>query len=177
MPRGPSRPNWWQIVQSIPAWPVQASYDFLLPVNLLIRPATPPPDASPHQITPSILPSQPLSRGDYVRLEGFVITEVDVEKKAVTLNLPPREDGLPASYRLRLQPVDAIEACCVGDEIAPIAGRVMDTLKALAEHRAAVVIATLDASSLKRGRAAGRVLDLSDGRLAPRRTRAKRGAA
>jgi class 3 adenylate cyclase/tetratricopeptide (TPR) repeat protein len=120
-------PNWWQIVQVIPAWPVRASYDFLLPVNLLIRPATPPPDASPHQIAPGIFPSQPLSRGDDVRLEGFVITEVDVQKKAVTLNLPPREDGLPASYRLRLQPVEAIEACCVGDEIAPIAGRVMDT--------------------------------------------------
>jgi len=120
-------PQWWQFSEAKAEWPIQASYDFLLPVNLLIEPAVPPPDISPHPLKPDTLPPPPLSQGDYVRLEGFVITEVDPQQKALTLNVPAREDGLPASYRLRLQPVESIESYQVNDEIPPIEGRVRQT--------------------------------------------------
>jgi class 3 adenylate cyclase/tetratricopeptide (TPR) repeat protein len=120
-------PHWWLFNEAKAAWPVRASYDFLLPVNLLITPAPLPPDTTPHPLRSNIFPSSTPLQGDYVRLEGFIVTEVDSERKAVTLNVPAREDGLPASYRLRLEPVESVEHYQVGDEIAPIEGRVTKT--------------------------------------------------
>jgi len=120
-------PNWWQMVQAVPDWPLQPSYDRLLPVNLLIEPAAIPPDVSPILLRPDAFFDQRVRRGDYVRLEGFVVSEVDPQQQAVTLNLPPRTDGLPASYRLRLQAVESAEVYRLGDEIAPIEGRVIET--------------------------------------------------
>jgi len=147
-------PNWWQFNEAKADWPVQASCDFLFPVNLLIEPVTPPPDIIPHLLRPNAFPDRPLLKGDYVRLEGFVVTEVGPKQKAVTLNVPRREDGLPASYRLRLQPVESTEAYQVGREIAPSTGRVRQTryeqlrdnaLEAL-EHRFDVTADPLTAS-------------------------------
>ena len=120
-------PNWWQFSETKADWPLRAIYDFLLPVNLLIEPATPSTDISLHSLKPNAFPDRPLLRGDYVRLEGFVITEVDAKDKAVTLNVPPRKDGTPTSYRLRLQPVKSIESYQVDDEITSIEGRVRET--------------------------------------------------
>ena len=120
-------PKWWQFNRVVADWPIQASYDFLLPVNLLIEPATPPPGISPYSLNPNVSLSQSLLQGDYVRLEGFVITEVELNRKAVTLNVPPRLDGLPASYRLRLQPVESMESYQVGNIIFPLEGRVTAT--------------------------------------------------
>lgn len=95
----------WQQDYASPKLELGANYDRLLPVNLLIEPASLPPDVRPHLLKPGALPEQPLQAGDYVRLERFVITEVDRDTQAVTLDLPPPADDPPAWYRLRLQPV------------------------------------------------------------------------
>lgn len=120
-------PQWWQFSAAQADWPLQASYDFLLPVNFLIEPAPAPPGTTPHPLQPGVFASRSLSQGSYVRLEGFIVTEIDPEQKTVTLNVPPRPDGLPASYRLRLQPVEAIDVYQVNAEIAPIEGCVRET--------------------------------------------------
>jgi serine/threonine protein kinase len=100
----------WQFSHTSPQFDLRASYDHLLPVNLILKPGTSPSDGPRHVLAPGSLTDLPLQVGDHVRLERFVVTEVDESSRAVTLNLPPASDGLPASYRLRLQPVDAVSS-------------------------------------------------------------------
>ena len=98
----------WHFNYTTPQFNLQASYDHLLPVNLLLTPVSLPTDASFQVLRPDTLTGQPLRRGDYVRLEGFVVAEVDQENRAITLNLPTPPDGSPVSYRVRFQPVDVL---------------------------------------------------------------------
>jgi len=116
----------WLHTRTSPLFNLRASYDRLLPVNLLIEPTLPPSDAPLHLLSPGASIGQPLQRGDYVRLEGFVITEVDRDNQAVTLNLPTPTDGLPASYRLRLQPVETTSPYQVDDIIDSVEGVVTE---------------------------------------------------
>jgi formylglycine-generating enzyme required for sulfatase activity len=121
----------WLHTRTSPLFNLRASYDRLLPVNLLIEPTLPPSDAPLHLLRPGDLSGQPLQRGDYVRLEGFEITEVDRVNQAVTLNLPtPADappDALPVSYRLRLQPVETTSPYQVDDIIDSVEGVVTET--------------------------------------------------
>jgi formylglycine-generating enzyme required for sulfatase activity len=117
----------WRFSYPRPQFNLGASYDRLLPVNLLIEPTLPPPDAPLHLLRPGALSGQPLKQGDFVRLEGFVITEVDRDNQAVTLNPPPPTNGPPASYRLRLQPVETTSPYQVNDVLDSIEGVVTAT--------------------------------------------------
>jgi class 3 adenylate cyclase/tetratricopeptide (TPR) repeat protein len=119
--------NWWQFGTAEAAWSVRAIYDFLFPVNLLIEPASPPDNISPHLIQPNALPHQSVPLDAYVRLEGFVVTEVDLKQKSVTLDAPSQESDPPMSYRLRLQPVEFIEHYQVDEKIKPVTGQVRET--------------------------------------------------
>ena len=100
----------WQFSHTSPQFDLRASYDHLLPVNLILKPGTPPRNGPRHVLAPRTLTNLPLQVGDHVRLEGFVVTEIDESSQAVTLNLPSVSNGLPASYRLRLQPVDTLSS-------------------------------------------------------------------
>jgi serine/threonine protein kinase len=100
----------WQFSSTSPQFDLRASYDHLLPVNLTLKPGTSSRDGPSHVLAPGAVANVTLQMGDYVRLEGFVVTEIDESSQAVTLNLPPAPDGLPASYRLRLQPVDNLSS-------------------------------------------------------------------
>src|SRR5262245_34689069 len=51
-------------------------YDLLLPVHLVIKPEPLPPDTAPYQLTPEQTSDSGLVPGDWVRLEGFVVTEI-----------------------------------------------------------------------------------------------------
>ena len=119
--------HWWLFSEARAAWPLQTSYDFLLPVNLWIEPAALPHGVDPHQLAPDALPSRPLSRDAYVRVEGFVIAEIDPQRQEIALNVPSRADGLPASYRLRLRPVASCDAYQVGCEMPAVEGRIVET--------------------------------------------------
>jgi hypothetical protein len=109
------------------AFHLQASYDHVLPVNLLIKPTPAPPGTQTHWIKPTGSPKHPLKRGDYVRLAGFTITKVDLLKQTITLNLPSRSKGAPASYCLRVQSVEAMASYQVDQVIDPIEGMVVET--------------------------------------------------
>jgi hypothetical protein len=110
-----------------PAFYLQASYDYMLPVNLLIRPASVPPAMQPCVIKPAVLPDPSLKRGDYVRLEDFVITKVDLEHQTVTLDLPPSPEKPSASYCVRLQSVGPMASYQVNQVIDPIEGVVTES--------------------------------------------------
>ncbi len=106
---------------------MQASYDALLPVNLLIEPASPPPDVAWCLLKPHEPIDRQVAKNAFVKIEGFVITEVDASRASVTLNLPAPTPGSGAAYRIRLCPVEAIDQYCVGNVIAPVAGKVLAT--------------------------------------------------
>jgi hypothetical protein len=108
--------------------PLSASYDRVLPVNLLIEPVAGPSDGVPEQavlITPDTLPAVGLQPGAYVKLEDFVVTDANPTRPSVTLNLPP--DRSPYAYRLRLQPIEDLAAYPVNQAIPPTLGIVHET--------------------------------------------------
>lgn len=121
----------WRFGSSGPQFSLGASYDRLLPVNLLIEPTTPPSGADVHLLEPDVLAGLALKQGDYVRLEGLVVSEVEWAHEGVTLNLPTPNhsapDSLPKSYRLRLQPVEVLSSYEVNQPIDPIEGVVRAT--------------------------------------------------
>ncbi|MCB0171731.1 MAG: phosphotransferase, partial [Anaerolineae bacterium] len=104
-----------------------AKYDLLLPVHLIIEPQPLPPDAAVHRLSPENLSDNHLTPGDFVQLAGFIITEVNLETKTVTLDLPDQPDGPPRSHRLRLQPVERPEQYRVNQSMPPVSGVVVQT--------------------------------------------------
>jgi hypothetical protein len=109
------------------AFHLRASYDQVLPVNLLIKPTRAPQGTQVHSIKPVTLPEYPLKRGDYVRLAGFTVTKVDLLRQTMTLNLPSPSKGAPASYCLRVQSVESMASYHVDQVIDPIEGMVVET--------------------------------------------------
>jgi hypothetical protein len=108
-------------------FPLRASYDRILPVNLLVEPRSPeqtPRDALT-RIAPDALPRAPLQPGICVRLERFCVTEINPRERSVTLNVPPGRP--PHAYRLRLQPVEDLSAYRVGQLVPPTEGLVVET--------------------------------------------------
>lgn len=117
----------WRVNYPAPEFHLQPSYDHLLPVNLRVRPSTPPASAPIRAIRAGTSTRLPVSRGEYVRLVGFAITETDPAIQSIALNRPARIGDLPASYRVRLQPVERIELYRVGERVEMVEGEVTAT--------------------------------------------------
>ena len=102
----------WQFNYALPQFTYRTGYDRLLPVNWIIAPLSPSGGGALggkriHSISPHNWADVSLQRGDYVQLEGFVVTEVDPDGATVTLDLPVSPDATPPpSCRLRLHPVE-----------------------------------------------------------------------
>ncbi len=116
-----------RLSQPYPEFHLHASYDRLLPVNLLVIPQSLPAGVTPTVIKPEVLPARPLQPGAYVRLEGFTITEVEPAEQSLTLNLAGSADGPSASYRWRLQGLAAGAAYQVGQLMPAVEGVVIQT--------------------------------------------------
>ncbi len=111
------------------------SYDHLLPINLIIRPGeTAAEDTIPviragEESVPMLVP------GDPVRLSGFVISEIEADEKAITLDWPAQYGDLGGSYRVRLQPVNELKDYQVGQIADGLEGVVTVTrMEALRSH-------------------------------------------
>ncbi len=130
----------WRHHQTQLAFSLQSSYDHLLPVNFMIQPADLPPEPELTLLNAARRSYPVLKPGSYVRLAGFMVTEVDRCNQEVTFNLPPasNDDQLTA-FRLRLTSVKGIERFRVGRIIQdPITGVVVknryDLLKQYAQE-------------------------------------------
>jgi hypothetical protein len=119
---------------------LQASYDPLLPLNLLVQPGAVPARTKPVLLTSQALPGAPLKQGDYVRLEGFVVTKVDLVDDTVTLNVPTSPNDPPASYSLRLKSVAGLASYQADQLIKPIEGIVLETRQERLEAEARRVL-------------------------------------
>ena len=106
---------------------LQADYDEMLPINLWLRLAEIVPDDAP-VIAPGRFPFPSVKIGDAVRLQGFVITEIDYQPPALTLNLPTAANEVAAfSFRLRINDVSQLENYQVGQVMADMPASVDDT--------------------------------------------------
>jgi serine/threonine protein kinase len=126
--------QWWKAYRSDFSFYLQADYDSILSVNLLLAYVDTPASATVHRIEPNRLPSSTISTGDYVQIKGFVITEVEVSRQCLTVNLPPTTRGpasiiaqVPFGYRLRLTDVPHIEQYRAGQSIDILSGQVVAT--------------------------------------------------
>lgn len=106
---------------------LQSSYDAILPVNLLVKPASSPADSVTHLLTPATVNKYELKPGDPVCLEGFVVTRLDPQNRSVTLNLPGWQTARAPAYMLRLKPVEAIDRYQVGQVLTQLEGTVVET--------------------------------------------------
>jgi hypothetical protein len=88
----------WQHHYSNPKFQLRASYDPLLPVNLLIGDKPNPSKIQPYLLTPDHLPAQPLKVGDWVCLSGFAVKKTDWVTQTMTLNRPDSSLEIPAYY-------------------------------------------------------------------------------
>ncbi|MBN1993264.1 MAG: AAA-like domain-containing protein [Anaerolineae bacterium] len=115
--------NWWRFHRAA-RLRLQAEYDALLPVNLLIRPTDSSPADDSISIEPGHLPSSHIIDKGHVHLRGFVVTEIDDDHNQVTLNVPPRPTTgqLSDSYRLRLMDVPDIDRYQVGQVVDSLHG-------------------------------------------------------
>ncbi len=119
--------RWW-LNRHTDFLPLQDDYDSLLPVNLLIKPRSETANGHPAQaITPEQLPEMGLKAGTPVELRGWVVTEVELERRQVTLNRPPNTAGPPASCRLRLVEVADPDAFRVGQVLDAYPGVIVET--------------------------------------------------
>lgn len=118
---------------------VHATYDRVLPVNLILDP-WPATDRQPPaplvvlnagQMLTEGVQFLPAHRAAVVRLEGFVVTEIERHQRAVTLNLPQTGATRTASFRLRFQAVSDLDAYRLGEPTPVITGRVVATRQEL----------------------------------------------
>jgi hypothetical protein len=133
--------------RSVFEYPLVATYDRVLPVNLLVEPGSlqreRAPDTAPLRIAPDALPYPPPECGTPVRLESFVVSEVHARQCQVTLDLPPGRP--PNAYRLRLHPVEDLSAYVVGQAMPPTEGIVRETRQSrLGEEVARIMGTTFD---------------------------------
>lgn len=119
-------------------FPLQSSYDVVLPVNLLIEPHFLAPGSSPTLITPGALPTSVLHPGDPVHLEGFAVTHVDLRRKTVTLNLPPGQSLY--AYRVRLRSVNDLATFRVGQLVPSLEGTIVETRQSRFESELSKVL-------------------------------------
>jgi hypothetical protein len=114
--------------------PLCASYDRVLPVNVLVEPQPleeieeglgQPRESAPTLIAPDALPHASLQLGAQVRVEGFRVVEVDPHHGEVTLDVAPGKP--PYAYRIRLRPVEGLNAYTVGQVMPPTEGIVRET--------------------------------------------------
>lgn len=116
-----------------------ATYDRVLPVNLMVEPL-PASEGAPSVPTVVLNASRvqqeglhflPAPSGGAVRLEDFVVTEIERLQGTVTLNLPQAGELRQASFRLRLSDVADLNAYRIGEAAPPVTGRVITTRQEL----------------------------------------------
>jgi hypothetical protein len=144
---------------------LQALYDPVLPVNLLLEPGSVPYGLKPTLVKAGELAPSSLTPGDYVRLENFVVTKVDAKDNTVTLNLPHPDDDLPNNaYTVRLKYAEGatLPAYTIGQALpAPVDGQVLATRRSQWADEMKKVMAAQPFDL------AGETISLSDGTRLP----------
>lgn len=131
----------WEATLSWDRLHMQSAYDEILPVNLRVEPlnaaALAPEENATHLNAYTIAanaqatPLPPMGR--LIRLENFVVTEVDSANQEVTVNLPAAAGNMITSYRLRVAPYSDCERLRVGAPLPPLVGCIVQTRQEMLE--------------------------------------------
>ena len=120
--------HWWLEHRLDRAFQMQADYDKILPVNLVLKSANNTSSRNFYRISPEELPSTTLSLGSMIHLEGFVVTEINQERRQVTLDLATTLPDRPtAAYRIRLAEIDTLDRYRLGQIVDSLMGQVVAT--------------------------------------------------
>ena len=122
------------------AFSIQGSYDAILPLNLLIEPAIVPASETAKRLTPQTKSTLDLQCGDFVQLEGFAVTKVDLLDDTITLGMPPLHSNHSDASTIRLNAVGDLAAYQINQIIPPIEGKVINTRYALLHQEARRVL-------------------------------------
>lgn len=118
----------WQYHYISPKFQLRASYDHILPVNLLIQDKPVLPSHHPYQLTPDHLPAQPFKVGDRVTISGFAVHKANRDTQTVTLNRADSTLEIPAYYlRWKSASVEKIAAYPVNQVVEAFEGEVIET--------------------------------------------------
>jgi tetratricopeptide (TPR) repeat protein len=105
-----------------------ASYDQVLPVNLLIQTLAVTPAQSARCVTPADLLLAPLQPGNAVRLAEFAVHKVHRDTETITLKAPTSSFQTPASFVRCRAPITAAIAALPANEIMDsLVGEVLET--------------------------------------------------
>ncbi len=116
----------------------QPGYDHILPHNLTIEHKPVPPGVTPLRIGADGLPDSPPAQGDFVRLEGFVLVKVDLQKHVATLNLP--RDVARTSWYIYVQSWPAAGQYQIDECIDSLEGQVIQTRDSYLYEQAAKIL-------------------------------------
>ena len=111
----------------------QASYDQMLPVNLLVQSAEGAQAKSLRSITPDNLVTESFQRGDLVCLQGFAVHKINRDTQTVTLRTPLRKGARqeftsPAYFlRYKTQITETIAGWTAKQVVGPLLGEVTET--------------------------------------------------
>ncbi|MCA9959542.1 MAG: phosphotransferase [Anaerolineales bacterium] len=113
-------------------FPLRASYDAILPVNLVVAAANLPSSIPMRQLSPQTALTNSYQMGELVMLDGFRVTEVDREQHELTLNL-----AADSSFRMHVRAVPDIAAYQENQLLAqPLTGAVIGTRQMLLQQLA-----------------------------------------
>ncbi len=111
--------------QACPGFSWRSSYDSVLPLNLLIS-ATSPPAHTPFKVVNAANPDVgSLQPGDWVRLEGFAVTKVDLRRQTLTLNVPHTDP--PNAFYVRVKMIEVLPVYEEGQVIPAFEGQILAT--------------------------------------------------
>jgi len=121
--------NLWSYSHIHESFSLLSSYEYLLPVNLLIKDEPLSPEETPQLIDPGVLPQQPIRPGDYVNVSGFIIHKANPTTQTMTLKCPDASLTNPAYYLRYNSPSLGGEdsTYSVDQTIDRIEGRVIET--------------------------------------------------
>lgn len=112
----------WRRAESRPMR-LKDSYDHLLPANLVLSVSS--EDAAADASWPALTPASNFehdgspSLGAHVRVSGFIVEEVDLDARELTLDLPTAKTPGGAAWRIRLEQVPDAGRWQVGDVLDP----------------------------------------------------------
>ncbi len=113
---------------------LDATYDRVLPVNLLLEFSLPlASSVTLLEATHDPVDYPPLRNGEWVQLHNFVIIELDATDHTLTLNLPYVGMVREHSYRLRIRHVPQFNQYNLHEQVANLTGRVIATRQSLLE--------------------------------------------
>ncbi len=131
---------WRQAQKGYAEFLLEDYYDSFLPMNLVIETTSLAKDATPTELTPSLVRSQTVAINDHVQISGFQVVKVNRKNHKLSLDIPPSAHDFTA-YRLQVTGISDITSYQIGQTITvPLTGIVRETRASLLRQQVQKVV-------------------------------------